>query len=66
MKLLFLAILVAPLRLLEAVVSFKLPVRKKNLSETNHIFGAIFIRNDSLQTQAVEQDFSLALCQVIV
>lgn len=61
-KFLFLAIL-ASLRLLEAVVSCKLPCKKKkkNPSENNQPSGTIVIRKSSLKTWANEWDFSLNL-----
>ena len=63
-KFLFLAIL-ASLRLLEAVVSCKLPCKKKKKkkkpSENNQPSGTIVIRKSSLKTWAIEWDFSLNL-----
>lgn len=61
-KFLFLAIL-ASLRLLEAVVSCKLPCKKKKKkpSENNQPSGTIVIRKSSLKTWANEWDFSLNL-----
>lgn len=59
----FLLAILASLRLLEAVVSCKLPCKKKKKkpSENNQPSGTIVIRKSSLKTWANEWDFSLNL-----
>ena len=59
----FLLAILASLRLLEAVVSCKLPCKKKKKkpSENNQPSGTIVIRKSSLKTWAIEWDFSLNL-----
>ena len=59
----FLLAILASLRLLEAVVSCKLPCKKKKKkpTENNQPSGTIVIRKSSLKTWANEWDFSLNL-----